>query len=77
MGNDLVTTSRRRRHLRPALARALRLEAKVSQEEVGAELGVDKSTVSKWETGDRIPRGRLADRYVDLLARLEADLRRD
>jgi DNA-binding transcriptional regulator YiaG len=74
--SDLLTRSRGRRYLRPALARALRQEAKVSQAEVGQELGVDESTVSKWESGDRRPRGLLADRYIKLLARLEDDLRR-
>ncbi len=35
----------------------LRKKAKLSQEEASATLGVDRSTVAKWETGAAFPRG--------------------
>lgn len=35
----------------------LRKQARLSQEEASAMLGVDRSTVAKWETGAAFPRG--------------------
>lgn len=37
-----------------------RIEANLMQEEAGAALGVDRSTVAKWETGKAMPR---ADKF--------------
>ena len=71
-GDDLLARIRRRRQFRPALARALRQDAGVSQAEIAATLEIDHSTVCKWEGGQRTPRGELADRYFDFLAQLEA-----
>jgi DNA-binding transcriptional regulator YiaG len=73
---DLVQRSRARRALRPAVARAVRREARLSLAEIATALEVTESTVSRWETGERQPRGAVAERYVELLTRLEADLRR-
>jgi transcriptional regulator with XRE-family HTH domain len=35
----------------------LRKKAKLNQEDIAAALGVDRSTVAKWETGVAFPRG--------------------
>ena len=35
---------------------------------------VTEGTISRWETGERRPRGAAADRYAALLRQLEADL---
>jgi DNA-binding transcriptional regulator YiaG len=51
-------------------ARAIRLAARVSQAELAAELGCSRASVSRWETGQRAPRGRAAGRYLRLLQRL-------
>ena len=38
------------------LDRGLRDAAKLTQEGLAEKLGVDRSTVAKWETGDALPR---------------------
>ena len=73
--DNLLQRSRARRALRPAVARALRREAQLSLAEMATALGVTDGTVSRWETGERRPRGVVADRYAALLRQLEADLR--
>jgi transcriptional regulator with XRE-family HTH domain len=73
---DLVARSRSRRQFRPELARAVRLAAQISVTELAAELNVTPSAVSRWEQGQRRPRGPLAEKYAAALARLEAEVRR-
>jgi transcriptional regulator with XRE-family HTH domain len=73
---DLLHRSRDRRAWRPAVARALRREARITLAEVADAIDVSEATISRWETGVRRPRGVHADRYVALLTRLEDDLRR-
>ncbi len=69
----LVQVSRTRRRLpEPALRRLLRERARLSQAEVAAAAGVDRATVSRWESGEREPRGELLARYVAILDRLAA-----
>jgi DNA-binding transcriptional regulator YiaG len=58
----------------PALARAIREEAGVSQARLAEELGVQRVTVTRWETGLRRPRGRLRAAYGRLLAQLQAEV---
>ena len=38
------------------LDRGLRDAAKLTQDGLAEKLGVDRSTVAKWETGDALPR---------------------
>lgn len=64
----IATEIRARRRLpTPAMARELRLAAGLSQARVARELGVTSVTVSRWEAGDRTPRGDLLVAYADLL----------
>lgn len=51
----------------PAMARAIRAAAGVSQARLAAELGVQRVTVARWEAGKRRPRGELLAAYVELL----------
>ena len=55
----------------PSIARAIRVEAGVSQMRLAAELGCVRGTVCRWELGLRRPRGRLRLRYIGVLAELE------
>lgn len=67
---DLLTRSRARKSLTPAFTRGVRIGAQLSQAEIAEALGVDVSTVCKWENGERTPRGLLAERYAELLEKL-------
>ena len=49
------------------MARELRREAGLSQGQIARELGVTGMTVSRWESGQRTPRGELLVAYVELL----------
>lgn len=51
-------------------ALALRRNARLSQPEVGAVVGVPHPTISRWERGLRRPCGEAALRYLDLLLAL-------
>lgn len=53
-------------------AREVRLLARLSLSEVGAQCGTDASTVSKWETGQRRPRGESGLKYARLIQELAA-----
>lgn len=61
---------RARRLPPPAVARAIRDAAGVSQQQVADELGVNRVSVARWELGERVPRGELRLRYIDLLDEL-------
>lgn len=69
--DDLLRKARAQRSLPPpAVRRALREANGVSQGDVGGVLGVHRETVSRWERGERTPRGELLVAYVDLLDEL-------
>ena len=63
--------ARVREKARDGTAREIRERARVSQGEIADELGVHWTTVARWETGQRAPRGELARRYARLLRELE------
>lgn len=54
----------------PAKRRAIRKAAGASQADIAAAVGVHRESVSRWERGERIPRGPHADAYLAVLARL-------
>ena len=54
----------------PEMRRALRKSAGLSQEDVAQALGVNRESVSRWERGQRHPRGVFLDSYVALLQEL-------
>jgi DNA-binding XRE family transcriptional regulator len=59
-----------RRLLANGQAQALRQEAGVSRAAVARDVGVDPSTVGRWENGRRLPRGEVGLRYCAVLAEL-------
>jgi DNA-binding transcriptional regulator YiaG len=52
--------------------RQIRIEANVSQADVGRAVGRSAVTVHRWETGANLPSGDSAVRWVELLERLAA-----
>lgn len=64
---EVETLSRVRRLARTGAARAIRLSAGVSIREVARAASVAPSTVFRWESGERTPRGDGALRYADVL----------
>ena len=51
-------------------ARDIRRAAGVTLADMAKALGVDESAVSRWENGNRKPRGDVAIRWAELLAEL-------
>lgn len=56
-----------RQWARSGAARQRRLDALLSQADVANAVGVDASTVARWERGERLPRGSAAHRYHSVL----------
>lgn len=66
----LAAIARARALVSSGAARSIRIAARVTQPEVATVIRSSVSTVSRWESRDRLPRGDLAVRYVLLLERL-------
>lgn len=60
------------RYPEPGEGRALRRSAGISQAELAAEIGVDQSSLMRWEAGLYRPRGENLTRYVAALDKLRA-----
>lgn len=54
--------------------RAIRVERKMTQEALASPLGVDKSAVAHWETGNNSPRTDLVPRIAEALGVTVAEL---
>jgi transcriptional regulator with XRE-family HTH domain len=52
---------------RVRLDRALRDAVNLTQDGLAEKLGVDRSTVAKWETGDALPRAAMLPRLASIL----------
>jgi DNA-binding transcriptional regulator YiaG len=73
--NMELRQSRARRQLpSPDERRAIRQEAGLSQAALARVLGTSRPTVSKYESGDRLPRADLAVRYQRTLERLRREV---
>jgi DNA-binding transcriptional regulator YiaG len=62
-----------RRLPEPAIRRLLRERANVTQYALAGYLGVTQPTLSRWESGEWLPRGEMLNRYVDVLEELAAE----
>ena len=71
-----LAVARVHRLLLTGAARDLRARAGLSLAAVGADVGVTASTLWYWETGQHVPRGEAAVRYLRYLERLERELDR-
>lgn len=47
--------------------RTIREEAGLTQRELAERIGVERSSVAKWESGDAFPRGALVGRLAEAL----------
>lgn len=60
-----------RDRIQTGTARAIRIQAGVTQAQMAAAVGgIDESTVSRWENGNRRPRGATAERWLRVLDQL-------
>jgi len=66
----LDRAQRRRSLPSPVERRLLRMRAGLTQADVAGCLGTTTAAVSRYESGDRSPRGPIIDRYLDILDRL-------
>ena len=55
---------------RSGAGRMLREAAGLNGHELARAIGVDPSTIFRWESGERRPRGKWAIRYVEFLDQL-------
>jgi transcriptional regulator with XRE-family HTH domain len=73
---ELVDLVEGRRRAKSGEGRRLRLQAGLSVRELAEVLGVDGSTLDRWERGDTKPRGPAATRYQHVLDTLAELLKR-
>jgi DNA-binding transcriptional regulator YiaG len=66
----------RRRLPDPPMRRLVRERAGITQEDLAQVLGVDRATVSRWETGEREPRPSQLEGYLQALDRLTREATR-
>ncbi len=52
---------------RVKLDRSLREAAKLTQDGLAEQLGIDRSTVAKWEAGDALPRAAMMPKIAAIL----------
>lgn len=58
----------------PDARRLIRVAARVSLQRMADELGVQPSTVMRWEQGLTVPRPQTLDRYAALLEALKREI---
>lgn len=71
MVSDVLELSRVRDAVLSGRAIELRETARLTQGEIARAIGVSPAAVSRWEAGERSPRGEPARRYGALLDALE------
>jgi transcriptional regulator with XRE-family HTH domain len=67
---DLVKLANARDHAISGAGKNVRLSAGISLRELARNLGIDASTLLRWERGERRPTGLAAERWMDELNRL-------
>jgi DNA-binding transcriptional regulator YiaG len=65
--SDIAALAQVRTLMRTGAARSLRTSKNVSLSEVAAAAHIAKSTLSRWERGERTPHGAPAIRYLRVL----------
>ena len=73
--DDMIAMANARRAMpSPANRRLIREQAGLSQQNIGDAVGVSRAAVSRWELGEREPRGAAFRSYVHLLDRLQREV---
>src|SRR5262245_43260733 len=73
--DSLIKKAKRRRDLpSPGERRLIRNQAKLTQQNLAEALGSDRASLSRWESGQRSPRGAMLDAYASLLERLKREV---
>jgi DNA-binding transcriptional regulator YiaG len=70
---DVQTVAWVRRLARTGTARLIREGAGISGSELARELGVSRAAVSRWERGERAPKGDVAQAWAAILRRLSTE----
>ena len=70
----LITAARA--HATNGTGRRIRERARLSLQDVGAAIGSSGAAVSRWERGERMPRGTQAIKWAELLTELDKATRR-
>jgi len=60
-----------RRHATSGSGKTIRETALLSRAEIAAVVGVDESTVWRWEQGQQVPRGKRAVKWAQVLERID------
>jgi len=71
---DAVDLARLRTWTASGRARTIRESARLSRGDVARSIGVNETTVARWELGLRSPTGAAAVRYLELLNALRSEL---
>jgi DNA-binding transcriptional regulator YiaG len=72
---ELLSEARTRQALPPpAVCRALRVRVGLTQQELASLLEVHKTTITRWESGARIPRRKACTEFALLLERLAKEV---
>ena len=68
--SELAIVAEARAAATSGAARALRIAARLTQQEIASACGVSATTVAMWETGQRVPSGAFALEYGRVLRSL-------
>jgi transcriptional regulator with XRE-family HTH domain len=71
---EVLSRSKVRRSFDPIRARTVRRLARLSQADIAKALGVRRSSVCRWESGERAPRGAIAENYAAILDALAREV---
>jgi DNA-binding transcriptional regulator YiaG len=58
----------------PAICKLIREQSNLTQDDIAEAVGVDRASISRWESGDQSPRGAARETYAALLSRLQSEV---
>lgn len=72
--SDLVDLAKAKRLAKTGAARMIRVNADLSLANIAESIGVSRTTIFRWERGDRVPHGAAAVRWVHVLDELSRNI---